>query len=130
MTKYYMQYWTCSTSSKFSHPVSDKLLKFLKLAKPWKFNKRTRNVLEYIFKRCNPCQIILPGSIRFCVPIPEEKYLVFGGQLSLYLMFVDGKAMLHVVDTATHLFASVAKISWLKWKIIRTNHQWYMTSTF
>lgn len=39
--------------------------------------------------------------MRFEVTLPNEDRIVFGSDLSLDLMFINGKALLHIVDTAT-----------------------------
>jgi hypothetical protein len=43
--------------------------------------------------------------VRFKVSIPEDD-LVFGDEVSIDLMFLDGNAVLHVVDTATRFSAA------------------------
>jgi hypothetical protein len=45
-----------------------------------------------------------PKPVRFKVSIPEED-LVFGDDVSIDLMFLDGSAVLHVVDTETRFSA-------------------------
>lgn len=62
--------------------------------------------MEDITTQCNTCQIFSIEPICFKVSLPTEESLTFGQKLSMYLMFLDGKAFLHVVDTSTHFSAA------------------------
>ncbi len=90
----------------FSHPTADKLLNLLKLARPWETDAETKKILEDIAKNCDTCQRFSAPPVRFKVTLPTEESLVFGDELSLDLMWIDGKAVLHIVDTATRFSAA------------------------
>lgn len=90
----------------FSHPASDKLFSLLKLARPWEKHQAVREALDLLSKRCNVCQRFSNAPIRFRVSLPTEKNLLFGEELSMDLMFLHGRDVLHVTDTATHYSAA------------------------
>ena len=90
----------------FSHPTTDKLLDLLKRARPWETDAGTKEVLEQISKACDACQRLGPTPLRFKTSLPNEEDLIFGDKVSIDLMWVDGKAVLHVVDTATRFSAA------------------------
>lgn len=52
-----------------------------------------------------PWSNTFPGPDRFQVSIPDETYLGFGEELSRDQMFLDGKAVLYKVNTATCIYA-------------------------
>ena len=85
----------------FYHPTVTNLMNLIKRAKPEEFNEATRKTLQEIADSCDTCQRSGPKPLRFSVSLPDEKDLVFGKEVSVDLMFIDGKALLHVVDTAT-----------------------------
>lgn len=39
--------------------------------------------------------------MRFEASVPTVEHLVFGDKLSLALMFLDGRKVLHIINTAT-----------------------------
>lgn len=77
---------------KFSRPLSNKLLKVLKLDRTWIRDEMTRDVQEDIVKWCeisrdvqkdvvkrfDPYQKNLPGSVMFRLSIPDETELEIG----------------------------------------------------
>lgn len=91
---------------KFSHLASDKLFNLLKLARPWETNAETKRILDEIQNMCNTFQRISHAPIRFKVSLPSIEYLKFGDKLSLDLMLLNERAVLHVVDTATRFSAA------------------------
>lgn len=91
----------------FHHPSTDKLYNILKRADPNNLTSHTRQILQQISKTCDTCQRFGPRPIRFKVTLPSDKDLVFGSELSMDLMFIDGKALLHIVDTATRFSAAI-----------------------
>jgi hypothetical protein len=58
-------------------------------------------LLQQIASACETCQKLRPKPIRFKASLPKMEDIVFGDELSIDLMFIDGQAVLHVVDTAT-----------------------------
>lgn len=55
--------------------------------------------------RCKACQRFPQPPARFNVTIPTEESLVFGDELSVDLMFLEGKAVCNVADTGTRFSA-------------------------
>lgn len=90
----------------FTHPANDKVLKFLRLARPAGSNSETATSLNDVSAACKNCQHYGPAPIRFKASIPSEENLVFGNEISVNLMFLDGKALLHVVYTAARFSAA------------------------
>jgi hypothetical protein len=84
----------------FFHPSSEKLLSLLKRARPDQVQAETRKLLNEIVDACTACQTFAPKPLSFRVSIPEED-LVLNDELSMDLMWFDGAAALHVIDTAT-----------------------------
>lgn len=95
----------------FHHPSAQKLHELLKRSKAKDLKENTLDVLKDIIKHCDPCQRVGPTPVRFRASIPEEE-LVFGDELSIDLVWVEGDAFLHVVDTATRFSAT----TFLDWK--------------
>lgn len=58
-------------------------------------------MLNPISKRFDACQRTPNATARFHASLPTEEGLIFEEELSIDFMFLDGKAFLHVVDTAT-----------------------------
>ena len=66
----------------------------------------TKTILEEISRHCSACQRFSPGPVRFKASIPNENELVFCEEVSIDLMFIEGKAIPHIVDTATRFSAA------------------------
>jgi hypothetical protein len=90
----------------FYHLSSENLLNLLKRARPDDTNQETMQLLQQIASACETCQKLGPKPIRFKVSLPNKEDIVFGDELSIDLMFIDGQAVLHVVDTATRFSAA------------------------
>ena len=90
----------------FSHPTAEKLYDLLKVAKPDEVDSETKKVLDEISKYCEICQRNARPPLRFKVTIPTKDNLKFCEEVSMDLMFLDGKAVLHVIDTATRFSAA------------------------
>jgi transposase InsO family protein len=90
----------------FYHPTNENLMNLLKRARPNDLDKDTNRLLQNISKSCETCQRLGPKPIQFKVSLPKEEDLIFGEELSIDLMFLGGKAVLHIVDTATRFSAA------------------------
>lgn len=66
---------------------------------------RKRN-LEEIVRKCDIFQRFQSGPIRFRVSLPNENEQVFGKEIYFDLMFIYRKAIIHIIDTATHFYAA------------------------
>jgi hypothetical protein len=62
--------------------------------------------LQQIASACETRQKLGPKPIRFKVSLPNMKDIVFGDELSIDLMFIDGQVVLHVVITMTRFSAA------------------------
>lgn len=80
--------------------MAKRLHALLKRTKVQKLDEDTLKVLEEINKACNTCQKYGPKLVSFKASLPPDK-LVFGDELSIDLQWIDGEAVLHVIDTAT-----------------------------
>jgi transposase InsO family protein len=90
----------------FYHPSSENLPNLLKRARPDDTNQETMQLLQQIASACETCLQLGPKPIRFKVSLPNMEDIVFGDELSIDLMFIDGQAVLHIVDTATRFSAA------------------------
>lgn len=70
------------------HFIFDKLPSFLRPVTSCKVIEMTKDVLEDIFKQCDPRHIFCPIAIRFGDLIPDEPYLVLRKELLLHVMFL------------------------------------------
>jgi len=89
----------------FFHPSATKLFEILKKANPTETKTETLKVLKNISKACATCQSLENKPMHFQVSLPDTN-IVFNQELALDLMFIDRKAILHVVDLATHYSAA------------------------
>jgi hypothetical protein len=92
--------------SNFSHPSTENLFTLLKRAKADNFNASTRAVLSDIENACSTCQRYRSKPLRLKSTRPSGEELSFGSELSMDLMFIDGKAVLHVIHSATRFNAA------------------------
>jgi hypothetical protein len=90
----------------FYHPSSENLLNLLKRAWHDDTNQETMQFLQQIASACGTCQKLGPKPIRFKVSLPNMEDIVFGDELSIDLMFIDGQIVLHVVATETRFSAA------------------------
>jgi hypothetical protein len=63
-------------------------------------------VLSDIEKACRTCQRYSSNPLRRKTTLPSGEELYFGSELSMDLMFINGKAVLHVIDSATRFNAA------------------------
>lgn len=89
---------------KFSHPSAKKLFDLLNLGRPLETDSQTRQIIK--INNCfNTYQRFTNQPIRFKASLSTEENIVLGGELSMDLMFLDGKAVVHIVNTATRFSA-------------------------
>jgi hypothetical protein len=89
----------------FSHPSTQNLFVLLKRAKFDDWDSSTRAVLSDIENSCSTCQRFSSKPLRLKTTLPSGEELSFGSELSMDLMLINGKAVLHVIDTATRFNA-------------------------
>lgn len=84
----------------FFHPTAKKLYNLIKRAHPEQLTPSTRKMLEDISRNCATCTTFSSKPLRFRVSMPADD-LVFNQEISLDLFWLDGKAVLHIVDLGT-----------------------------
>ena len=89
----------------FFHPSAIRLFNLLKRARPEHATPETREILEEISRRCDPCQRIKPGPTRFRVSFGTEDGR-FNERIMMDIMILDGEPVLHIVDEATKFSAA------------------------
>lgn len=88
----------------FMHPSVGKLLKLLERASKNPIPAETKKALEDITRACHICQTYSSKPLTFQVRLPDD--VIFNKEVRLDLMFLDGKAVLHVLDTGTNFSAA------------------------
>lgn len=72
-----------------------------------KQTKKIKEIPDDIVKSCDTCQRFTSPPVRCKVPFPTEEILVFGDESSTDLMWLDFKAVLHVVDNAARFYSAI-----------------------
>ena len=90
----------------FRHPTEGKLWELIKRARPHQADEKTHKLLSEITKSCKTCQTFSAPPQRFTVSLPPSE-IYFNRQVALDLMWIERRAVLHVVDTETHFNAAV-----------------------
>jgi hypothetical protein len=90
----------------FSHPSTQNLFAWLKRAKSDNLNANTRAVFSDIGKACSICQRYSSKPLHLKTTLPSGEELFFGSELSIDLMFINGKAVRHVIGSATRFNAA------------------------
>ena len=85
----------------FKHPSTEKLLNLLKRSKVSNVDAHTRKMLEEIREACKTCMVFSRPRERFKVTVPPDK-IIFNEEVAIDLMWLEGNAILHVVDCQTH----------------------------
>jgi hypothetical protein len=80
----------------FFHPAVNKLMNLFKRARIQDLPADIRASLEDIASRCDTCQDFSAKPYRFRCSMPDT--VVFNDTLAIDLLWLDGKAALHVVD--------------------------------
>jgi hypothetical protein len=94
------------TAPQFFAPIAAKPLLLLKSAKADDLDASTRAVLSDIENACSTCQRYSSKPLRLKTSLPNGKEFSFGSELSMDLKFINGKAVLHVIDSATRFNAA------------------------
>jgi hypothetical protein len=90
----------------FSHPSTQNLFELHKRAKVDNVDANTRAVLSDIENACSTCQRYSSKPLRPKTTLPSGEELHFGSELLMDPMFINGKAVLHFIDSATRLNAA------------------------
>jgi hypothetical protein len=77
----------------------------LKRAKADSLDANTRTVLSDIENAYSTCQRYSLKPLRLKTTFPSREELSFGSELSMDMMFINGRAVLHVIDYATRFNA-------------------------
>ena len=89
----------------FFHPSAQKLFNLLCRARPEEATPETLSILEDLSKRCDPCQRIQNAPRRFRVSFGAD-HVRFNERILLDIMYINGSAILHIVDEGTHFSAA------------------------
>ena len=73
---------------RFAHPTTTKMMNLLRKANPENIDKRTRYILEQIYKSCDPCQRMSPKPFVFQVSMPDD--IMFNNEVIVDLMWLEG----------------------------------------
>jgi Reverse transcriptase (RNA-dependent DNA polymerase) len=84
----------------FFHPSAQKLYSLIRRARPDQATSATRALLDDIAKSCRTCQHLSRKPYHFHVSIPGD--CIFNQTVAMDLMWLEGRAVLHVVDTSLH----------------------------
>ena len=85
----------------FMHPLAGKLYNLLKKAQPEKANPNVKKLLESISRNFASCTTFSVPPFKFQGSIPPED-IIFNREVAIYLMWLNGQPVLHVVVTATN----------------------------
>lgn len=77
----------------------------LKSSRPWKTNGYNRYILKERSTLCKNFQHYSSSHVMLKVWLPNED-LLFGYDLSMYLMFLYGKSVLKILDNETRFSAT------------------------
>jgi hypothetical protein len=91
----------------FSHPSTQNLFAFLKRAKADNLDANTRAVLRDIENTCSTCQRYSLKPLRLKTTLPSGEEKSFGSELSMDLMFINGKAVLGISDAFIDIWCSI-----------------------
>jgi hypothetical protein len=80
-------------------PSTTQLMKLLQRAKPKDLPPETRSLLDETSHTCHACQVYASKPISFQIRNVDD--IVFNQEIRLDLMYIDGRPVLHVVDTGT-----------------------------
>ena len=78
-----------------------KLVNLIRKANPEKADESVRKLIEQINKKCSVCSEHSVPPFRFRASIPPDE-IIFNREVSIDLMWLDKKPILHIVDTATN----------------------------
>jgi hypothetical protein len=90
----------------FSHSSTQNHFALLKRAKADDLDASTRAVLTDIQNSCSTCQRYSSKPLRLKTTLPSGEELSSGSELPMNLMFINGKTVLHVTDSATRFSAA------------------------
>jgi hypothetical protein len=88
----------------FYHPSNQSRANTIKKGRPEQLDHDTLKILEETSNACQVCQRLGPTQFVSRYPF-QKKISFFGDDFSIDLMFLDGSAVLHVVDTETRFSA-------------------------
>ncbi len=84
----------------FAHSSAGKMYNLLKNCGTEAVTAQTLQELENIVAKCEPCQRIRNGPMRFRVIMGHEN-IRFNSRVYIDIMYIDGIPVLHIVDEAT-----------------------------
>jgi hypothetical protein len=100
------------------HPSAEKLYNRLKRARPQDASEETRALLKEITESCHLCQMMARKPITFSVGSAIDPDIILNREVALYIIYLNGRQVLHVVDMDMHFQAA----SYLK--SVSTEYVW------
>ena len=89
------------TSPHLKYSSAEKLMNILKRPKVKNIDSNIQKMLDKIAQSCETCMTFSRSPHRLRVTSPPEKF-IFSEEVAIDLMWLEGKAILHVVDCRTH----------------------------
>lgn len=91
----------------FQYPFHNKQSNLLKRARPEEPSEETGKVLNKISQSRKTCWKLGPNPIMLKASVLSEHEMEFEKELSMYLMWIEFNAVLHIIDSATRFSAAV-----------------------
>lgn len=85
----------------FFHPSAQKRYERRRRARPENISGDTRKGIEWIKRACNACKQYAVKPFHFRIAMPSGD-IVFNPEVAIEVMWIDGKAIIHVVDVQTN----------------------------
>ena len=89
----------------FFHASADKLYKLLLKSRPEETKPETKEILEDLTKRCEPCQTMYRGPTRFRVSFGAGE-AKFKERILLDMMYMGKIPVLRIIDEGTYFSAA------------------------
>lgn len=89
----------------FRHPSYGKVWELIKRARPHQADENTKKMWTEITKSCETCQTFSAPPQRFTVSLPPSD-IVFNQSVAMDLTWIEGNAVLHIVDKESHFNAA------------------------
>lgn len=82
------------------HPSSERLFELIARSDPTKATKSVRQLIESLTSACSTCQSFRSAPLRFKASIPKNN-LIFNHTISIDLVWLNDKPVIHVIDEQT-----------------------------
>lgn len=89
----------------FMHPSSRRLFDLIARSDPTKATPSIRKLIESISEACSTCQSFKSAPLRFNASMPKDN-VVFNHTISIYLVWLDERPAVHVIDEQTRFWSA------------------------